>query len=620
MKAISSLPAGGAVIDFLGHMRAPQQLQRKLLGSVFPTAVGLGPNLDTDAKALTALSRFGFGFLEVGPVTIEPITSSPSVERVIEDQALRFTQPQPNIGLEEMAKRLEASSPLALPLMIRIGCPPQATVEQATSQAMQNIERLSLYADFFSLCTNSNWTDIELCEYFHSVIDQSQKIPRVTRFLLVLNSDCDFSEADRLTGIAIQSDIRGILIDGSVSDERGRLIGSPVQIGSLELTRYVRNRWGGSINIISSGGIHQPKDALAFFDAGADLIQVDSGLVYSGPGLPKRINEALLYASSNNESDDPAASTTQRLFEMTWFWTLLLGIGMLAGSILALAISATRIILLYDENFLEMTRSQLANVNPRLLPFMAHDRVTLAGVMITIGILFVGLSLGGVRHGLHWAQQAILYSALAGFLSFFLFLGFGYFDPFHAFVTAILFQFLLMALHSRLGKQQFTSAPNLREDWQWRWNQWGQLLFVIHGFGLLIAGLVISAIGVTQVFVPEDLEFMQTSSEALHGISHRLVPLIAHDRATLGGMLISSGIAILLSSLWGFKQGDRWLWWTLLCAGIPAYFSTVGVHLIVGYINLWHLAPAFAAFGLFAVGLLLSYPYLCHPEQKNIAE
>ncbi len=81
---------------------------------------------------------------------------------------------------------------------------------------------------------------------------------------------------------------------------------------------------------------------------------------------------------------------------------------------------------------------------------MAHDRISLAGTMIAIGVMYLGLSLDGVRRGLHWAQQTILISAITGFASFFLFLGFGYLDTFHAFVTAVLFQLLLLAIHSRL--------------------------------------------------------------------------------------------------------------------------------------------------------------------------
>jgi dihydroorotate dehydrogenase len=66
--------------------------------------------------------------------------------------------------------------------------------------------------------------------------------------------------------------------------------------------RALRQLFGSGPLLIASGGIHEPRDALELRAAGADLLEVDSGLVYSGPGLPKRINEALLYAESRSGS------------------------------------------------------------------------------------------------------------------------------------------------------------------------------------------------------------------------------------------------------------------------------------------------------------------------------
>src|SRR5437763_13098291 len=121
------------------------------------------------------------------------------------------------------------------------------------------------------------------------------------------------------------------------------------------------------------------------FQAGADLISTDTGLIYTGPGLPKRVNEALLYASPPAEPPAEELSPTER----TWFWTTLLGAGMLIGSVLALVIAATRVVLPYDEAFVGLERDQLAAINPRLLAFLAHDRVSLAGAMMAIAVLYL---------------------------------------------------------------------------------------------------------------------------------------------------------------------------------------------------------------------------------------
>jgi hypothetical protein len=115
----------------------------------------------------------------------------------------------------------------------------------------------------------------------------------------------------------------------------------------------------------------------------------------------------------------------------------------------------------------------------------------------------------------------------------------------------------------------------------------------------------------TTVFVHEDLEFMQTTAEALAAANPRLVPLVAHDRATFGGMLLTCGVTVLLCALWGFRQAQPWLWWALFIAGTVAYASTLIVHFAVGYTHAGHLAPAWFGLALLWLGSALSYPYLC---------
>jgi hypothetical protein len=168
-----------------------------------------------------------------------------------------------------------------------------------------------------------------------------------------------------------------------------------------------------------------------------------------------------------------------------------------------------------------------------------------------------------------------------------------------------------MALHSRLGTYHPDAAPPPREDRAWRRALWGQLLLIIHACGLLGAGLTICVVGITNVFVAQDLEFMQTTAEALSSAHARLVPLVAHDRATLGGMLLASGWVFLLPVLWGFRNGSAWLWWALLTAGCSAYAAALGVHYSVGYRSLVHLLPAFAGLAALLLGLGLSYSWLC---------
>jgi dihydroorotate dehydrogenase len=624
MGMLARLPLGPATIDFLGHMRPDPRLRRSFLGITFPSAIGLGPGLDMNAVALSALARFGFGFLEVGPVTVAGHTASPAVVRRVAEQALWYPDPPVALAAADLARRLARASPLAVPIMARLGDTPGADPVGAARDCARVVEQLAADVQLFSLvipkpALQGTWGADSWRQYVGAVLQAVGMCPSPRPLLLCVPIESEAAVLDGLMRPAFDAGGGGVVLDGAISAApSGKLAGLPARAAAMHQIRRLRERYGDRLLIVGAGGVHEPEHALQMWAAGADLVQLDSGLVYSGPGLPKRVNDALEFASEQPAAAPPPNGVSPlRPTERTWFWTALMGTGMLIGATLALVIAATRVVLPYDEHFAGMTRQELAAINDRLLHFMTHDRVSLAGTMVSIGLLYMGLSLGGIRRGLHWAQQAVLSSAFAGFGTFFLFLGFGYFDPFHAFVTAILFQFLLLGLHSRLGPRQETVAPNLCEDWRWRWSQWGQLLFIVQGCGLLGAGAVIASIGATHVFVPEDLEFMDTTAEALAAANPRLLPLVAHDRATFGGMLIACGLAVLLASLWGYRQGARWLWWTLLASGAPAYVAAVGVHLVVGYTSLKHLAPAIAGSALFVLGLVLSYPYLFRADSSE---
>ncbi len=608
MGRLARLPLGPSAIDFMGHMRADPRLQRTFFGVRFPTPVGLGPILDGGGVALPALARFGVGFLEVGPVTVEPTAGA--LERRPGEEAVWSSSPGATWGLDEIVRRIPAK-PLGVPVVIRLGCAPGADAERAGGECARMIEVLAGRGDVFSLNTLAHaiergWSVEPWRDHVRCVLNAAQGGPQPRPVLVVVPADVDFAALERFLPPARELGVAGALIDGSLrAQPSGRVWGAPAREVSLALVRHLRACHGPDLVLVASGGLHEPQHALDMLDAGTDLVEVDTGLIYTGPGLPKRTNEAILATRAEPYPDAP-----QRPAKMAWFWCALMGAGMFLGSVLALIIAATRVVLPYDEHFVNMTREELHEVNPRLLDFMAHDRVSLAGTMVAIGVLYLGLSLFGVRRGLHWARQSVVTSAFAGFGSFFLFLGFGYFDPFHAFVTGILFQFLLLGLYADLGPPPLPPALDLRGDWRWRAGLWGQLVLVVHACGVLGAGVVIASMGVTQVFVHEDLAFMHTTREALVQANPRLVPFVAHDRATFGGMLVSCGLTLLTCALWGYRPGSAWLWWTMLLAGTAAYAAAIGVHFVVGYTDPWHLTPAFSGLVALLGGLGLSYPFL----------
>jgi hypothetical protein len=113
------------------------------------------------------------------------------------------------------------------------------------------------------------------------------------------------------------------------------------------------------------------------------------------------------------------------------------------------------------------------------------------------------------------------------------------------------------------------------------------------------------AVGMTSVFVPQDLQFMGLSADQLHSINPRLIPLIAHDRAGFGGQLCSTGVIVFFCVWCGTPS--RSLWQVVCLAGLTGFGTAIGIHPIVGYLSLSHLAPAIAVATIFCVGIAMSF-------------
>ncbi len=139
----------------------------------------------------------------------------------------------------------------------------------------------------------------------------------------------------------------------------------------------------------------------------------------------------------------------------------------------------------------------------------------------------------------------------------------------------------------------------------------GRALLSFSAIGMILGGLVIMIVGMTHVFVPQDLEYMQITVSELRAINPRLIPLIAHDRAGFGGGLCSGGIAILFTLWCGLRPGDRTLWLVLCLAGAIGFGTAIGIHPIVGYTSFVHLLPAYLGALSFLVGIRLLYRPLC---------
>ena len=283
----------------------------------------------------------------------------------------------------------------------------------------------------------------------------------------------------------------------------------------------------------------------------------------------------------------------------------LFGLALAAFGGVALFLGATGQFLPHDTAFLGMTAQQLCNVHGcRVVHFMIHDRVSFGGVLIAIGFTYVWLSEFALRRGEGWAWWAFLASGSAGFVSFLAYLGYGYLDTWHGVATlAILPLFAAALLLTRSLRSRGTALPPV--EWVTRGGR-GRTLLLAATLGMIAAGLTIMTLGASWVFVPQDLEFMGVTRADLHALNERLVPLIAHDRAGFGGALVSCGIAMFSTVLYG--RPSRSLWQALAGAGLAGFSTAIGVHPLIGYTSVTHLAPAVFGCAVYAVGLAWTRP------------
>jgi hypothetical protein len=258
-----------------------------------------------------------------------------------------------------------------------------------------------------------------------------------------------------------------------------------------------------------------------------------------------------------------------------------------------------------------MTSEQLCAVQGcRIVHFMVHDRVSFGGALVAVGILYLWLVVFPLRRRQPWAWWLFALSGGVGFASFLAYLGYGYLDTWHGAATLALLPCFIGGLarsFSRLHRPAGVRGPHPpppKEPWASPFGL-GRACLLASAAGLFAGGLTILLVGMTSVFVPQDLTYLGLTVTELDALNPRLVPLIAHDRAGFGGVACCWGMTMFFCVWYG--NASRGLWEALCVSGIIAFASAIGVHPAIGYTDLVHLAPALLGALLYALGLLLTF-------------
>ncbi len=290
---------------------------------------------------------------------------------------------------------------------------------------------------------------------------------------------------------------------------------------------------------------------------------------------------------------------------------ILTGIVLIFVGFFLIAQSVSGQLLPHDVHNLGMTTAQLSFFNEgKVLKFMFHDRVAFGGSLISVGLLYSWLAAFPLKQGKAWAWWLFVISGLSGFGSFLTYLGYGYLDSWHGIGTLLLFPLYIAGLY--YSYSSITGPKTIRylliKNADTRLNSklgLGNIFLLFTSVGLFLGGITIMIVGMTTVFVPQDLGYMQIKVCGLTQFNSKLIPIIAHDRASFGGGLATIGVMFFFS-IWCSKPG-RGLWEILALSMSVGFSTAIGVHFWIKYFDFWHIAPAYFGLLVFYIGLFLTY-------------
>ena len=288
--------------------RAPPsdpRLRRHVLGLDFPNPVGLAAGFDKNAEVPDAALRLGFGFVEVGTVTPRPQAGNPKPRmfRVPGDGALINRLGFNNEGHDAVYARLARRKRRGI-VGVNLGANKDSTDRVADYVA--GVGRFAAVADYLTINISSPNTpglrDLQERDALMRLLGTVAEARRARPIPLLVKIAPDLDD-DALGAIAeatITSGVDGIiatntttarnqLMDKTLANEAGGLSGHPLFAPSTEILRKVRAMTGSKLVLIGVGGVNSVETARAKLAAGADLIQLYTGMVYEGPGLAARV-------------------------------------------------------------------------------------------------------------------------------------------------------------------------------------------------------------------------------------------------------------------------------------------------------------------------------------------
>ena len=297
--------AGRALCAFAAGVRSPStDGTAELMGLTFRNRVGLGAGFDKDGRALRGWAALGFGFVEVGTVTPRPQAANPRPRlfRIPEHDALINRMGFNNFGAESVARAIEnarADLPDGFVVGVNIGRNRDTPEPSATDDYVAAARAVAHACDYLTINVSSPNTpgvrDLQDPVRLHPLIDAVAEVAPACPILVKVSPDVDDERFDAIIAALVASPVRGVVVsntttrrDGIVGKhaaEAGGLSGAPLRDRVVARVLRARQMAGPGLSIIASGGIASRTDAASARAAGADLVQLWTGMIYAGPGL-----------------------------------------------------------------------------------------------------------------------------------------------------------------------------------------------------------------------------------------------------------------------------------------------------------------------------------------------
>ena len=287
-------------------------LETNLFNEKLPNPIGLAAGFDKSAEVYNSLFKLGYGFVEVGTVTPRRQLGNPRprIFRLEKDQALINRLGFNNHGSEIVSKRISKNLPNGF-LGINVG--PNKETKKKEEDYYLCLSRLALYAGYLTINISSpnteglrDFHDQHELEKLLTGINKIRKEKNISKpVALKLSPDINNSEISKIIELIIKYSIDGIIVSNTTDSnrenltdfqksEKGGLSGQPLRNLSTDLIRKFFKDTKGKIQIIGVGGVDSGQSAFEKISAGANAVQLYTGMVYKGPGVVRDMKKELI--------------------------------------------------------------------------------------------------------------------------------------------------------------------------------------------------------------------------------------------------------------------------------------------------------------------------------------